>query len=111
MKTKKEKLNQLENTLSQAHEQQLPGELSSLWRQGVMNEVRTLQAETDTTGELSAGALVFREMILPFTSAALLVAVALLVYAAVLVPDMEQDLLVLLTGDPSGLFSANIFGL
>ena len=111
MKENKEQIDRIEEALSMAHREQTAPDLPPDWRQGVMRHVRRLHAEARAGDTRPSAALVFRRMILPFATATGLVAAALLAYFFTALPGMEQDLLAVLTQDPSGLFATQALGL
>jgi hypothetical protein len=111
MKKRKEKVDRIEEVLTIAHRGQAPESLPPDWRQNVMRDIRRLHDKEQPGDIVSFSAPVFRRMILPFATATGLAAVVLLVYVLTAVPGMEQDLLNVLTADPSGLLSTQALGL
>jgi hypothetical protein len=113
MEKKKEQLDRIQKALSSAHREQEAADLPPAWRQDVMRHVRRLHAEAEAKAVEAGpvGPLVFQRMILPFATATGLVAAALLAYLLTAVPGMEQDLLAVLTQDPSGMLATQALGL
>jgi hypothetical protein len=111
MEKNKEQLDRIEKALSLAHREQRALDLSPEWRQDVMRHIRRLHAEAQGGDRRPSTTVVFQRMILPFATATGLVAAALLAYLLTAVPGMEQDLLAVLTQDPSGMLSTQALGL
>jgi hypothetical protein len=111
MEKNKEQIDRIEEALSMAHREQTAPDLPPDWRQDVMRRIRRLHAEARVGDTRPSAALVFQRMILPFATATGLVAAALLAYFFTALPGMEQDLLAVLTQDPSGLLATQALGL
>lgn len=110
MEKKTKQIDRIEKALAQAHREQTAPDLPPEWREGVMRQVRRIQAETLEESLLPSTALVFQRMVLPFATVAGFVAVALLVYLLTTSPGMEQDLFAMLTYDPSGMLATEAMG-
>lgn len=110
MEKKTKQIDRIEEALAQAHREQTAPDLPPEWREGVMRHVRHIRLEAHEKGVSPSTTLVFRRMILPFATAAGLLAVALLAYLLTTSPGMEQDLFAMLTQDPSGLLATEALG-
>lgn len=111
MKKNRQQVDRIEKALSLAHREQAAPDLPPEWRKDVMRHILHLHAEAQKAEPTPSTALVFQRMILPFATATGLVAVALLAYLLTAVPGMEQDLLAVLTQDPSGMLATQALGL
>ena len=111
MGKKRDRIDRLEKALSSAHRKQPSPDLTVGWRQDVMRHIRRLHTEGRTKARRPSTALEVQRMVFPFATATGLVAVALLAYLLTAVPAMDQDLLALLTQDPSGLLATQALGM
>ena len=111
MEKKTKQIERIEEALAQAHREQAAPELPPEWRNGVMRHVRRIHAEALEQSAFPSTTLVFQRMILPFATATGLLAVALLAYLLTMSPGMDQELLAMLTQDPSGLLATDALGL
>lgn len=109
MKKNREPIHRLEKELALAYREREGPPLSPEFLQNVMRDVHKIHSEAGVEDRRPGNGLVFRRMVLPFASVATLTAVVLLTYLYTSVPGMEQDLFALLTDDPSGLLSSQIF--
>jgi len=111
MGKKRDRIDRLEKALSMAHREQSCPDLTPGWRQDVMRHIRRLNDEGRTKVRRPSAELEVQRLIFPFATATGLVAVALLAYLLTAVPTMDQDLLAVLTQDPSGLLATEALGM
>ena len=109
MKKNREPIHRLEKELSLGYREREGPPFSPEFQRNVMRDVHRIHSETGAEDKRPGNGIVFRRMVLPFASVATLTAVVLLTYFYMSIPGMEQDLFALLTDDPSGLLSSQIF--
>jgi hypothetical protein len=109
MKEDKEQVALLEQALVRAYRGQRSPDLPRELQRNIMLDVQRAHGKHGTRDFHVPVSFVFGRMILPFASTAALLAAVLVIYTFTYVlPGMEQDLLAMLSEDPSGLFSAEI---
>jgi len=111
MKKEENRLERLEKILSRAYREQTGPKLPPEWRGNLMQDIRGLHDASEDTDIQPAAALAFGKAILPFACTAAFVALVCVIYTVTFIPGIEQELLAVLTEDPSGLLSTQTLGL